>query len=66
MRLYRLIMRSGAHVEVVAQIMIDEPTSAEILFYQDESGHHLAATVRRADIAGLILGPQNSSAIPGH
>jgi hypothetical protein len=57
-------MRSGAHVEVVAKAMIDDPASTEILFYQDESGHHLAATIRRADIAGLILGPQKSSAIP--
>ena len=66
MRLYRIIMRSGAHVEVRAQIMIDDPAASEILFYQDERGHHLAATIQRKEIAGLILGPQKSSAIPLH
>jgi hypothetical protein len=56
-------MRSGANVDVLAKIMVDEPGASEILFYQDEAGHHLAATVRREEIAGLILGPQKSSAI---
>lgn len=59
-------MRSGANLDVVAQVMIDNPDTAEVFFYQDEGGHHLAASVRREEIAGLILGPQNSSAIPSH
>ena len=59
-------MRSGASVDVVAQVMVDDPAASEIYFYQDEGGHHLAATVRREEIAGLILGPQKSSAIPTH
>ncbi len=57
-------MRSGAQMDVVAKMTIDDPGTPEIFFYHDESGHHVAATVRRQDIAGLLLGPQKSSAIP--
>jgi hypothetical protein len=59
-------MRSGVNVDILAQVKVDEPGATEILFYQDEAGHHLAATVRRDEIAGLILGPQKAGAISSH
>jgi hypothetical protein len=59
-------MRSGVHLDFVAKLMIDDPAASEVFFYRDEAGHDLAATVRREEIAGLILGPQKSSAIHQH
>jgi hypothetical protein len=63
MRLYRIVMRSGTNVDVVATAMVDDPSNSEVFFFSDEAGNHLAATVRREEIAGLILGPQKASAI---
>ncbi len=61
-RLYRVVMRSGANMDVTAKLMLDDPTvSDSILFYQDETQHHLVATVVRSEVAGLILFPQKST-----
>jgi len=50
-------------MDVLAKAMVDDPaTSAEVYFYHDEALHHLAAFVKRREIAGIIFGPQKSSA----
>jgi len=54
-------MRSGVNMDIVAKAMLDDPAvSAEVRFYQDETMHHLVAIVKRAEIAGMILGPRTS------
>ncbi len=63
MRNYRVVLRSGASFDVLAQMVVDEPSvSDDVRFFHDEAGHQLAATVKREEIAGLIMGPQKSSA----
>ena len=65
MRLFRVVLRSGTHIDILAKMLVDEPEQSEdLLFYADETGHHLAARVKRAEVAGLILGPPKSSAFP--
>ena len=57
------MLRSGTNMDVLAKAMVDDPaTSAEVYFYHDEALHHLAAFVKRREIAGIIFGPQKSSA----
>jgi hypothetical protein len=65
MRLYRIVMRSGVNMDVMASVMVDDPAASEsISFYQDEAFHHLVAMVKRSQVAGLILYPQKSSTMP--
>lgn len=55
-------MRSGANMDIMAQVMVDDAAASDaILFYQDETRHHLVATVKRSQIAGVILSPQKPS-----
>ena len=54
-------MQSGANMDIVANAMLDDPATSEVIyFFHDETMHHLVATVRRADVAGVIFGPQKS------
>jgi hypothetical protein len=56
-------MRSGANMYIMAKSMLDNPAiSAAIIFYQDETQHHIIATVMRDQVAGLILFPQKAAA----
>lgn len=65
MRLYRVVMRSGANMDVTAKVMVDDPAvSHAIYFYQDETRHHLVAAVERSQVAGLILFPQKAGTMP--
>ena len=67
MRLYRVVMRSGVNMDVMAKAMVDDPAVSDVVyFFHDETMHHLAAFVKRAEIAGIILGPQKSSAFTQH
>ncbi len=62
MRIYRVVMRSGVNMDILAKAMVDDPTVSDgILFYQDETQHHLVATVMRSEVAGLILYPQKAA-----
>jgi len=64
MRLYRVVLRSGANMDVMAKVVVDDPAASDsIAFYQDEALHHLVARVRRDQIAGLILYPQKAGTI---
>ncbi len=68
MRLYRVVMRSGLNLDIMAKVMLDDPTVSELIyFFHDEEQRQLAATVNREDVAGLIFPPQkfgHTSALP--
>jgi hypothetical protein len=54
-------MQSGQNMDIVAKAMLDDPATSEVVyFFHDETMHHLVATVKRSEIAGVIFGPQKS------
>jgi len=60
MRLHRVVLRSGMNADITAKVMLDDPASDAILFYQDEAQQHLIATIRRDQVAGIIFYPKKS------
>jgi hypothetical protein len=65
MRVYRIVMCSGVNIDIMASVMVDDPAASEsISFYQDEAFYHLVATVKRSQVAGLILSPKKASTMP--
>jgi len=60
-------MRSGANLDIMAKVIEDDPAASDsINFYQDETQHHMVATVKRNQVAGLILFPQKSGTMTLH
>jgi hypothetical protein len=56
MRLFRVVLRSGATMDITAKAMRDEPESSEnIYFFHDLSENDLVATVKRDQIAGVVF-----------
>jgi hypothetical protein len=66
MRLYRVVMRSGINMDVTAKLMLDDPAYDVIYFFADEARNLLAATVKREEVAGIILHSQKSGASSHH
>jgi hypothetical protein len=67
MRAYEVVMRSGAKNEVMAEVMHDDPTvDDKVYFYRDKGLKQLVAYFVRDEVAGIILGPDNASAVPRH
>ena len=65
MRAYEIVMRSGAKTEVTAEVIHDDPaTDDKIYFYRDKGQKQLVAYFLREEVAGIILGPDNASAVP--
>ena len=65
MRAYEVVMRSGAKNEVTAEVIRDEPAlDDKIYFYRDKGQKQLVACFLRDKLAGIILGPDNASAVP--
>lgn len=65
MRVYEIIMRSGAKNEVTAQVLHDDPDyDNKIYFYRDKGQKQLVAYFLREEVAGIVLGPDNASAVP--
>ena len=65
MRAYEVVLRSGAKTEVMAEVLHDDPALDEkIYFYRDKGLKQLVAYFLRHEVAGIILGPENSSAVP--
>ena len=60
MQLLRVVLLSGANMDFMAQVMIDEPDSDAVFFYHDESRQNLIATVWRDQVAGIIFHSQRS------
>lgn len=62
MRVYEVVMRSGAKNEVTAEVMHDDPGhDHKIYFYRDHSQKQLVAYFIRDEVAGIIVGPDNVS-----
>jgi hypothetical protein len=67
MRVYEVVMRSGAKNEVTAEVMHDDPAlDDKIYFYRDNGQKQLVAYFLRNEVAGIILGPDNASGVPRH
>jgi hypothetical protein len=65
MRVYEIIMRSGAKNEVTAEVVHDDPgVDDKIYFYRDKGLKQLVAYFVRDEVAGIILGPDNASGGP--
>jgi len=65
MRVYEVVMRSGAKNEVTAEVMHDDPTHDDkIYFYRDAGQKQLVAYFLREEVAGIVLGPDNVSGVP--
>ena len=65
MRAYEVVMRSGAKNEVMAEVLHDDPDlDDKIYFYRDKGLKQLVAYFIRDEVAGIILGPDNASAVP--
>jgi hypothetical protein len=62
MRVYEIVMRSGSKSEVTAEVMHDDPSlDNKIFFYRDKGLKQLVAYFIRDEVAGIILGPDNVS-----
>ena len=65
MRIYEIVMRSGAKNDVTAEVMHDDPSlDNKIYFYRDIGQKQLVAYFLREEVAGIILGPDNASGGP--
>jgi hypothetical protein len=65
MRVYEVVMRSGAKNEVTAEVVIDDPaTDSKIYFYRDKGLKQLVAYFIRDQVAGIVLGPDNAAGVP--
>ncbi len=63
MRVYELVLRSGAKAEVTAEVLHDDPgIDNKIYFYRDHGRKQLVAYFLRDEIAGIVVGPDNASA----
>jgi hypothetical protein len=65
MRIFEVILRSGAKAEVMAETLHDSAANDnKIYFYRDKGMKQLVAYFNREDVAGMVLGPDNSTVIP--
>ncbi len=62
MRVYEIVMRSGAKNEVTAEVVHDDPAvDDKIYFYRDKGLKQLVAYFIRDQVSGIILGPDNAA-----
>ncbi len=62
MRVYEVVLRSGAKAEVIAEILHDdEGSDNKIYFYRDKTQKKLAAYFIRDEVAGVILGAEHGT-----
>jgi hypothetical protein len=67
MRVYEVVMRSGAKTDVTAEVMHDNPAhDNKIYFYRDNSQKQLVAYFLREEVAGIVLGPDNATGALRH
>jgi hypothetical protein len=65
MRVYEVVMCSGAKNEVTAEVVHDDPAMDDkIYFYRDKGLKQLVAYFIRDQVAGIILGPDNAAGGP--
>ena len=64
MRVYEVVMLSGAKNEVTAEVLHDDPeVDDKIYFYRDKGLKQLVAYFHRDQVAGIILGPDNAAGV---
>jgi hypothetical protein len=62
MRVFEVILRSGAKAEIMAEVLHDDyGKDNKIYFYKDEGLKQLVAYFNREDVAGIVLGPDNAN-----
>jgi hypothetical protein len=62
MRVYEVIMRSGAKNEITAEVLQEDPAvDNKIYFYRDKGLKQLVAFFVRDEVAGIILGPDSGA-----
>ena len=65
MRVFEVVFRSGAKVDVTAETLHDDDTKDnKIYFYRDKTHKQLVAYFIREEVAGIILGPDNPNTLP--
>jgi hypothetical protein len=65
MRIFEVVLRSGAKAAITAEIMDDQTANDDkIYFYRDNGLKQLAAYFNRADVVGIVLGPDHSNMAP--
>jgi len=65
MRVYEVVLCSGAKTEVTAESMHDETgDDNKIYFYRDKGHKQLVAYFIREEVAGIIMGPDNARSLP--
>jgi len=65
MRVYEVVLRSGAKTEVTAEIMHDDVASdTKIYFFRDKAQKQLVAYFLRAEVAGILMGQDSGSTMP--
>jgi hypothetical protein len=62
MRVYEIVLRSGAKIDVTAESLHDDVNEDnKLYFYRDKTHKHLAAYFLRDEVAGIVLGADNPS-----
>ena len=61
MRVYEVVLRSGAKTEITAEVLHEDPSvDNKIYFYRDKGLKQLVAFFVRDEVAGIILGPESA------
>jgi hypothetical protein len=65
MRMYEVIMRSGAKHQIMAEVLLDDPEyDDKIWLFHDKAETQVVATFLREQVAGVVIDLDNSSAVP--
>ena len=65
MRVFEVFLRSGAKAELQAEILHDDSRNGDkIYFYGDNSLNQIVAYFNRADVAGVVFGPDKATQVP--
>ncbi|MCE0484602.1 MAG: hypothetical protein LV479_10235 [Methylacidiphilales bacterium] len=65
MRVYEVVLRSGAKAEIAAEALVDDvDQDNKVYFYRDKGSKKLAAYFVREEIAGILIGPDNVGSVP--
>ena len=65
MRVFEVLMRSGTKSEITAEVMLDDPSvDQKIYFYRDKGLKQLVAFFLRDEVAGIVFGPDTGTTVP--
>lgn len=64
MRVYEVVLRSGAKAEVTAEVLNDDARNDnKIYFYRDHGQKQLVAYFLRDEIAGIVVGADSAPSV---